>query len=286
MPPRRAAEDRLSAPLDGARLYDDVKARLVRAGVGADTPLSLVPFLGPYFVRRCSDLGILTPRGLLRFFESRVVPGEAAEAQRSAVARVASSLSQNRRANVCVPHGRGSSSYWVADVNARAYCALLAAADIAAASPRRAGALALGPGRFREVVRTFAPRARTPPTARGAHPAAGCACRGTKALCEARADPVWEGACVWAGGMCLPADESLPSPMPVAGTSGQSLRLPWPAVLERRGTYVLLRRGSRVAWRRPGRLPEAPIPPESAWLHAGGGHGAAPVPAGAAVAAP
>lgn len=258
----------------GLRLYDSVKRRIDHDRLDPNAPLSLVPFLGPYFVRRCADRGITSPRSLLRFLEARVGRDEGVASRRAALAHVIASLAQNRRANRCVAarkRGGGTPSYWVADVNARAYCALFAAADLAlaASAPSAASAVVRLPGGLRSAVEAYPPRARLA-ISPGVYPAAGCACRASQARCEARGEPAWAGACVWLGSSCQPANEAAASPMAVPGTSGHSQSLPWPAAVLRRGTYDQRRHpaGSRVAWRRPGPLPEVSVPPEVAWLRA------------------
>ena len=252
-------------------LYDDIRERVRLANLGADVSLLQVPFLGPYFVRRCATHGATSPRTLVRLFAARCVAEPLLRMRRFAVARTAAVLAQNRRANRCTstdgnPSRRHSlERYWIADVNARAYCALLACADLFWATCAPAAALpALNPGGMGAVALAIPPQLRPP--AGGSYPSSLCACLTSRAWCTGRR---WRGQCRWqnppipipgvpsgAAGVCVPAAPARSSTS-IPGTSAQGQSLPWPVGVVARGQYSRRDPRARVAWRRSGRVPEA-----------------------------
>ena len=206
------------------RMFDD--GRLV-----ASSPLSLVPFIGPYLYDGLKRTFRVPHAELtIRRFASRIAPMSVAEVKRSLQLAL-----QNRRNNQCVYRSTTDRWYHIADYNVKGYEAMLALTRSLYAGDDGAG---LG-ARFAFDARGL----RAPPRREDATKRVSC--ETTRRGC-ARANGVYHD------GLCQPRRSSARGFPGVARRSGQRIRRSDRRV---RGQYARAPDGSR-RWRRPGPMPK------------------------------
>lgn len=208
---------------DIRRMFDD--GRLV-----ASSPLSLVPFIGPYLYDGLKRTFRAPHELTIRRFASRIAPMSVGEVKRSLQLAL-----QNRRNNQCVYRRSTGEWYHIADYNVKGYEAMLALTRGLYAGDDGAG---LGARFAFDARRLRAPRRRDDATKR-------VSCEPTRRGC-AQANGVYHDR------LCQPRRSSARGFPGVAGRSGQKRGRSDRHI---RGQYARAPDGSR-RWRRPGPMPK------------------------------